>query len=253
MEIIANIIIPIITFGLGIGINWRYNRKNKHRELSLYRELVIKYLDNIIPLIYQQKISIKDFIYQISISDKTEAEIFNFQELPISLIKNLPIEKLSEVFLINLCSKDRKELSSMFYLFTTSLIKIEENQKKLLSTYEIYKKEISILSQRLDENIPKIKFILNNFDHYDKTISWYETNILNSLKNIYKKIDFTDKTEIRNLHQNISTILLAFKKHRNDYHKFQEISANLCIAYNDLEISYDFYSKKAIKNWYSIK
>lgn len=54
----------------------------------------------------------------------------------------------------------------MFYLFTTSLIKIEENQKKLLSTYEIYKKEISILSQRLDENIPKIKFILNNFDHY---------------------------------------------------------------------------------------
>lgn len=177
MEIIANIIIPIITFGLGIGINWRYNRKNKHRELSLYRELVIKYLDNIIPLIYQQKISIKDFIYQISISDKTEAEIFNFQELPISLIKNLPIEKLSEVFLINLCSKDRKELSSMFYLFTTSLIKIEENQKKLLSTYEIYKKEISILSQRLDENIPKIKFILNNFDHYDKTISWYETNI----------------------------------------------------------------------------
>ena len=36
MEIIANIIIPIITFGLGIGINWRYNRKNKHRELSLY-------------------------------------------------------------------------------------------------------------------------------------------------------------------------------------------------------------------------
>ena len=50
MEIIANIIIPIITFGLGIGINWRYNRKNKHRELSLYRELVIKYLDNIMYL-----------------------------------------------------------------------------------------------------------------------------------------------------------------------------------------------------------
>ena len=47
MEIIANIIIPIITFGLGIGINWRYNRKNKHRELSLYRELVINYSINL--------------------------------------------------------------------------------------------------------------------------------------------------------------------------------------------------------------
>ena len=163
--------VSVTVFILGFLITFFYEKHKKRKELELYKQLIVEWVNDSKKSIDQYVDSLGAFTKIVSDSDSLIIAPYHTNLLCFEKLKSLPLEKLADALLVNLQTKrNEKQVSSRFFNLINQLEFLDKNSNLVMADYEKYCKENEQLRNEWNTHfIDLTKNIACNF--IDGTIS----------------------------------------------------------------------------------
>ncbi|MDR2891253.1 MAG: hypothetical protein LBV18_06670 [Alistipes sp.] len=182
IEVWVAIIIPTVVFAVGVLINWCITKRNKHRELKLYKNLIESWTESASKNIDRQIKSLRQFGENVKHNDKMNFPRYEQYMIHFTRLNSLPIEKIAEVFMENIDDKGKKS-PEMMYDYLSAIEYIMEMQKRISKYFDQYVLESEQIREEWHKNFKNFTEALYSRGRHPKWAQETDDN-----KRFYKEI-----------------------------------------------------------------
>ena len=156
----------IVVFVLGWILSRYFKAKDEKRSRFAYRALILEWVKLIKPFEDQFIQSMKEFSASIKDSDDMQPEPFSLPQAIPHRLNELPLEKLTEVFLQDKKGQERIKSNVHFFNIVSGFEFLSTMSEQVRSYYERYNKQVLELCQEWNSVYMQFVDTLNNFRRF---------------------------------------------------------------------------------------
>ncbi|MDR2911179.1 MAG: hypothetical protein LBV47_07460 [Bacteroidales bacterium] len=181
-------IIAVLTFALGFIINGYMNKRHKRRELNLYKNLIISWTESHKKAIDNFTNSLQKFGSEVKNNIYMNIPQYDNYLMSLERLNSIPIEKIADVFMINIKIKDEEDSTEIaakhMHRYIASIEYLSAVSIKVMKYRDDYEIEAKNIMNEWNTNFLNLKYsLISRTTH----VKWNETSPEEQC--LYKKIE----------------------------------------------------------------
>ncbi|MDL2319799.1 hypothetical protein LJC45_01560 [Alistipes sp. OttesenSCG-928-B03] len=195
-----NTIIAVLIFVLGFYINILITKKNKKKELELYKLLIVDWTLSIKNSIKIYIKSLNEFAENIAKNESLNIAQYISNTVNIKRLTDLSLEKMTDTLVVNLSAKDEKESVKKLHNYLLQLDYFSEATPDIWKKYETYCDACDEIRDKWNVAYMALnKLLMERHTHNQSDYTDLEVSFLDHIQTLFTNILLQKKDEMEEI------------------------------------------------------